>query len=198
MVCAQGFIVGADAHIGPHPGRILSLPQLNGEMLFIIPFPAPFNVPVGSVRFAGRCGHRPLHSRRIAYHSTYPSWLPPGGSWQPEGLTDEGRRPVKCGTSRMNGTRCRFHCRGRCPHRPAPGGVNIRDPVEWGNVTFLSRSPVPFNVPRDSVRFAGRCGHRPLHSRRTVYRSTYHLSRFRGSLGNKPHKTLCLCKHRYL
>ena len=50
------------------------------------------------------------------------------------GMTDD-RRQVRCGSGWMNSTRCRFHCRGRCPHRPA----------------------TPRNRPG-----TGRCGHRPL------------------------------------
>ena len=50
--------------------------------------------------------------------------------------------------------------------------------VEWGNVMFSIHSPVPFNVLRWFHEIAGRCGHRPLHSHRTAFHSTYPSSIF--------------------
>ena len=102
---------------------------------------------------------------------------------------------AKCGTGWMNGMHLRFHCRGRCPHRPA-SSVDSMVWLNGKNAIFSFHFPSPFNTPAGSgglradvgigpythvgvrtvqrtSRFrgvAGRCGHRPLHSRRGAYR----------------------------
>ena len=44
------------------------------------------------------------------------------------------------------------------PTSARAGVVYFHDPVEWGNVAFLSHSPVPFNVPRGSMGFRADVG----------------------------------------
>ena len=78
-------------------------------------------------------------------------------------------RQVRCGTGWTNGMQSVPPRRGRCPHRPAPGWFIFPWPVEWRNIAFSSRPPVPFNVPDRFRKVAGRCGHLPLHSRRGAF-----------------------------
>ena len=138
----------------PATGWNISMTRLDGEMLRFHPISPP-----RSTRRSGFVGFRD-DVGIVPYIRVEPCAVRRTGS------------QVKHGTGQMNGMRQRFHCRGRCPHRPATGAVYFHGRLN-GEMLLSSHFSAPFNVPRGFVGFAGRCGHRPLHSCRTVCRSSY-------------------------
>ena len=61
-------------------------------------------------------------------------------------------RQVRCRTGWMNGTHSRFHCRGRCPHRPAPGWFYLHGLVEWKMLFIIPFPPSHSTYQVGSVR----------------------------------------------
>ena len=90
---------------------------------------------------------------------------------------------LSCGTGRMNGMRGRFVCRGRCPHRPAPGQFIYVARLNGEMSRFI---PFSCSIQRTG-RFRKACG--------TMWASSPTFASNR-VLFNKPHKTLCLCKQK--
>ena len=66
-------------------------------------------------------------------------------------VPDEGRQ-VRCRTGWMNRTHSRFHCRGRCPHRPAPGWFYLHGLVEWKMLFIIPFPPSHSTYQVGSVR----------------------------------------------